>query len=55
MRNDIDLVVHQELLIGREFHDNDSEVGATQVQGEKFAMFLAIWQVSDVSRETLDT
>lgn len=55
MRDSVDLVVHQELLVGRELHNDDPEVGAAQVQGQEFAVLLPVGQAPDVSGVTLDT
>ena len=55
LRNGIDFVIHQKLLIWRQLHDNDAEVCTAQVKRKEFSVFFSIWQVSDVSWETFDT
>ncbi len=52
--NAVDLVVHDELLVGGELHDDDAEVGAAQVQRQELAVLLTVRQSPHVSRETLD-
>merc|ERR1719450_968940 len=53
--NGVYLIVHEELLVVGEFHDNDPEVGSAQVQREELSLLAAVGQVPNVGGETLDT
>ena len=50
----VDLAVHQELLLIRELHEDDSEVGSSEIQRQELALLLAIGQLPDEGGEALD-
>ena len=37
-----------------ELHDDDSEVGSSEIEGQELSLLLSVGQAPDVGRETLD-
>ena len=50
----VDFAVHHELLLGSELHEDDPEVGTSQVEGQELALFLTIWQLLDIGGKALN-
>ena len=50
----VDLAVHHELLVLGQLHEDDPEVGATQVKRQELALLLPIRQLLDIGWKALD-
>ena len=53
MRYRINLAVHHELLLSRQLHEDDTEIGSTKIKRQKFTIFFTIGKFSNKGWEAL--